>query len=1205
MKLSKKQEAAILKLYKTYWNAYISGDMKTFASLLHRDCQVIGSATEEVFSNKKTAVKHYSDRAAQVSGKVDFRKRKFSIRPIGNQVLVTEAAAFYVLAEGRWTFYGNLRLSTLFQEKAGKWKIVHQHGSLPDAHTEKDRQVNTDKIKAENQQLKAAVQLRTLELENKNRELEIEAAFEKVRSRTMAMRKSEELVEVINAVFDQLQLLDFIIDSASFSLNYKENPFKYWMAVPGQPYATEMEIPYKDIPFMNRMIAQANDNTGFVTDTLTRQEKDEWINHLMATSVVGQALEEKKRRMLGAPGIALSIAVVKTIALAISNYSVQPYTAEENEILHRFTVVFDQAYTRFLDLQRAEAQAREAIIEAGLEKVRSRTVAMRRSEELAEVAGAVFMQLQDLGFRIDSASVSLNYIENPFRYYMAVAGLPYPKEIEVPYADIRFMNRMIAEAKTNTGFVKTVLPFEEKNEWITHLMETTIVGQSPEERKTFMLGAPGIALSIAIVNTIALAISNYSLQPFTDEENEILRRFTVVFDQAYTRFLDLQKAEARAREERIEAGLEKVRSHSLAMCDSSELKEVVTVVLEKLEELNFNMDGAVTIAVYTEGTRDRIHWAATSHLFAEATRFRYPYFDDPIMEDFWNARESGIEYFAKAYSFEEKNNYLQKVFTLTDYKYLPDEMKHTILEKESYACSFAFAKHSGIFVDSIEGKILSEEEAEILRRFANVFEHAYVRFLDLHTSEIQARESQVQLAMERVRARTLAMQKSDELADTAAVLFKQLVGLGIEPNRLYIGIISDESGAIEYWITEEDGTKISVRFSAHKNNNASILKMYDGWVAQKKSMTIDLQGDELQQYLHYLADEWQVPFKAGFSQTRRVQTIAYFSKGFIGMASPDEQSAETTGLLERFAGVFNLTFTRFTDLKMAEAHAEQAAQDLVQLHAQKKRAEDALTELQVAQKQLVQAEKMASLGELTAGIAHEIQNPLNFVNNFSEVSKELLDEMRTALEKGDADDAKEIARDVIINLEKINHHGKRADAIVKGMLQHSRASTGSKELTDINALADEYLRLSYHGLRAKDKNFNAFMKTDFDESIGKINIVAQDIGRVLLNLFNNAFYSVNEKGKPGVANPASPYQPTVSVGTKKLADKIQIEVSDNGSGIPTDNIEKIFQPFFTTKPTGQGTGLGLSLSYDIIKAHGGEITVETKEGEGTIFILTL
>ncbi len=276
-----------------------------------------------------------------------------------------------------------------------------------------------------------------------------------------------------------------------------------------------------------------------------------------------------------------------------------------------------------------------------------------------------------------------------------------------------------------------------------------------------------------------------------------------------------------------------------------------------------------------------------------------------------------------------------------------------------------------------------------------------------------------------------------------------------------------------------------------------------------------------------------------------------------------------------------------------------------------------LRSLRKTQRQLIMAEKMASLGELTAGIAHEIQNPLNFVNNFSEVNTELIDELSEEADKGNLDEVKTIAKDIKENEQKINHHGKRADAIVKGMLQHSRSSSGVKEPTDINALCDEYLRLSYHGIRAKDKSFNATIKTDFDNSlsadeagIGNINIIPQDIGRVILNLLTNAFYAVDEKKK--VSTEVTPfekvsplYEPTVSISTKRISDKVEIKVTDNGKGIPEKVLDKIFQPFFTTKPTGQGTGLGLSLSYDIVKAHGGEIKVETKEGAGSTFIIQI
>lgn len=326
-------------------------------------------------------------------------------------------------------------------------------------------------------------------------------------------------------------------------------------------------------------------------------------------------------------------------------------------------------------------------------------------------------------------------------------------------------------------------------------------------------------------------------------------------------------------------------------------------------------------------------------------------------------------------------------------------------------------------------------------------------------------------------------------------------------------------------------------------------------------------------------------------QLRKVQDLKFSEQ-------QRQQSIETARLkLRSTIKLFIVIFTAITFLVIA-----------ILLWRNNKRVSKTLQKLRATQAQLIQSEKMASLGELTAGIAHEIQNPLNFVNNFSEVSDELLDEVKEELATGNLQLATEIIDDIKQNNEKILLHGKRADAIVKNMLQHSRKSSGQREETDINNLCDKYLRLSYHGLRAKDKNFNAEFKTGFDDSIGKINIVPEDIGRVLLNLFNNAFYAV----KPPNPLKGQQWKPLVSVATRKIAPlqgkgaKIEIVVSDNGKGIPSNIISKIFQPFFTTKPTGEGTGLGLSLAYDIItKEHNGTIKAESKENEGTNFIVTI
>ena len=339
-----------------------------------------------------------------------------------------------------------------------------------------------------------------------------------------------------------------------------------------------------------------------------------------------------------------------------------------------------------------------------------------------------------------------------------------------------------------------------------------------------------------------------------------------------------------------------------------------------------------------------------------------------------------------------------------------------------------------------------------------------------------------------------------------------------------------------------------------------------------------------------------------------LQSISDFIKNSTSLNEQEKESllksikeADKTQALLQFK-LERIEKDRFTLSVMLEESIEDLQKKSRVIEEANKALTQTLEELRATQAQLIQSEKMASLGELTAGIAHEIQNPLNFVNNFSEVSNELIDEMTEQLEKGNTEDAKAIASEVKMSLDKINLHGKRADGIVKSMLQHSRTSNNKKEPTDINVLADEYLRLAYHGLRAKDKSFNAALKTDYDENIGLIKIISQDIGRVILNLITNAFYAVMEKKK---LKPEG-YEPTVTVSTKKNNNKIIVSVKDNGTGIPKKALDKIFQPFFTTKPTGQGTGLGLSLSYDIVtKGHGGELKVETTDGECTEFSIIL
>jgi signal transduction histidine kinase len=1024
------------------------------------------------------------------------------------------------------------------------------------------------------------------------REAQIELALERVRARTMAMQKSIELREIVAIIYEQLQNLGFtygacgivIMDEASGDMNW-------WMAgFEKKDYPENYNIPYFEHPFYLQQLSNWKKKEVYAVMETAGEAKKKYDEYMFSQTDFARIEPEAKKIMTAFEKITFSNAYMKHGALS---WGPTPIDKELAGTLQRFAKVFEQTYTRFLDLQKAEAQAREAQIEAALERVRSRTMAMHKSDELKEIIIVVSEQLQKLGYKFSNVSFITHNADYDLNFWMSAPGVKEPILLQVPYLNNPAINNLKQMAENDIWFSTDILTADENVEWNRHVIQTTWLKDAPKETKNYLLRHTPLAKTNIRNRHIAFAIGNYAGIPYTDEENEVFKRFANVFEQSYTRFLDLQKAEAQAREAQIEAALERVRSKAMAMHNSTDLPGTASIAFTELKKLGF-IPIRCGISIQNKENRKNLLYSAVASgegdnlsLVGWATLDHHP-----VLAEIYNQWMKSEDYFPELKGEVLKSYYEQ----IRNSFHVPVEQS----QQEQYGY-FMYFTH-GTFYGWCENPV-TEDEKKLLKRFAAVIDLTFKRYFDLQKAEAQAREAQIEAALEKVRSRTLAMQKSDELAETAAEVFKQLIALGIEPNRLYIGIVNGETRDMEMWATDEDGTGVGIKFSFNAGDNDSVMKLYEGWASKVKSVTVDMQGKELETYFKYL-QSLQIPISHGLKQKRRVQSVAYFDKGFIGMASPDELTENNIHLLERFAAVFNLTFTRFNDLKIAEAHALQAEEDLIAIKEAKQKAEAALIELQATQKQLIQSEKMASLGELTAGIAHEIQNPLNFVNNFSEVSGELLKELVDEVAKGNTEEVKAIATDLVGNLEKINHHGKRAADIVKGMLQHSRTSTGQKEWTDINALCDEYLRLAYHGLRAKDKSFNAKFETSFDESIGKLNIIPQDMGRVILNLINNAFYAVNELIALRQAQGIS-YEPTVTVSTKKENNKVLISVADNGNGIPASIKDKIFQPFFTTKPTGRGTGLGLSLSYDIVKAHGGELKVETIEEEGTTFIITL
>jgi len=664
------------------------------------------------------------------------------------------------------------------------------------------------------------------------------------------------------------------------------------------------------------------------------------------------------------------------------------------------------------------------------------------------------------------------------------------------------------------------------------------------------------------------------------------------------------------RELLVEASLDRVRARALSMQQSKEVMDVADTLYEELQNLDFKY-GASTIMIMHDESSSMEHWVAGFDHLKYPESYHVNYFKNPCYDAQLDAWRNGQKYLVYTLAGDEKKAYDEQMFEHNDYQKFPAKEQQWMRAEESVIFSLAFMKHGALHWGPTP---LSEEKAQILQRFAAVFEQAYTRFLDLQKAEAQAREAEIELSLERVRTKTMAMQHSNQLREIAATTLEQLQSLGFTYGACSIVIMDAVTGDMIWWISgfEKD---YPASYHIPYFDHPFYLEQLNHWKESEKYAVMVCEGEAKKSYdkvifskteFVKIPDELQKIMQAFEKITF---SNAYMQQGALSW-STDPLEDEHAKILQRFAAVFEQSYTRFLDLQKAEAQADQARLDLILIQTEKKRAETALADLRITQAQLIQSEKLASLGELTAGIAHEIQNPLNFVNNFAEVSAEMLGEMEEELDKGDTKEAKVISADLKTNLQKINHHGQRASAIVKGMLEHSRASTGVKEPTDLNALADEYLRLAYHGLRAKDSSFNATLETHFDPDLPKIDVIPQDIGRVLLNLINNAFYAVaersrstvNEKAKEGIDG----YTPIVKVSTRLLEHAIEIKIQDNGNGIPDLIKDKIFQPFFTTKPTGQGTGLGLSLAYDIVtKGHGGTLTVNSEERKFTAFIISL
>ena len=922
MKLPKKLETEILALYHKYWDAYLSGKIRTMSSLMDENIRVIGSGQGEVFKNKKETVKYYKATADQVAGKSEMRNRKISLAPAGDNILVTEESDFFILMGRSWTFYGPGRISTLFGKMGNKWLIIQQHGSLPDARTSGGEQVNTDKIKEENLRLKDAVKRRTIELEEKNRELEIEAALEKVRTRTMAMYNSEELKEVVSVLYAQLDSLGLAEWGCSIMIfDEASDRIENWVAeskgakLPNCYYVEGQKHPvYKKLWKLWKQ--QGPPMTLHHKDKVKRDFDNYWLYETGFNALP----EEVKSSVLKEREVYLSYASIRYGLISAAGYKRLP--EEAIAILERLAKVFEQTYTRFLDLQKAEGQAREATIEAAFERVRARTMAMQKSTDLGDTSALLFAQLNALVPELWTCGFVLCDRNKTSDEWWLSGGNGFMPDLILPHVGDALHTNIYQAWMNGESYYEEVITGEALQQHYEWLMTISSARAAFDAQ-----AAAGIKQPVWQQLSCAYFSKGY-LVVITEQpcnEKQIFKRFAQVFDQTYTRFLDLQKAEAQAREAKIEAALERTRTQSMIMQHSKELDDTLRVFHEQV--LLLGIHSAFSFLWLPDEEKDRhIFWAA----WAENNSFKSKAINYPLDRNEpatvqclidWKGNEPIVSYHVPPSGVE---SYFAAWEELIDGV---EQLKPEYFSGGLYYVE-AFMKYGCFGVMVVAD--LREDEKKILGRFAIEFERTYTRFLDLQKAEAQAREGQIQLALERVRARTMAMQKSDELKDAAALLFQQVKSLGVPAYSCGYNIWEEDEKEFTSWMSTQDGSDFNAVMNIPLTEDANFVRYVQSKQKGEQFFVLELGGQRMQEHYEYLKT---IPaFKAWFDYSAsmgfelpktQIHNIANFSQGnllFITL----EPCPEFHDVFKRFAAVFEQTYTRFLDLQKAEEQAREA-----------------------------------------------------------------------------------------------------------------------------------------------------------------------------------------------------------------------------------------------------------------------------------------
>ncbi|HET6767903.1 MAG TPA: hypothetical protein VFH08_10910, partial [Chitinophagaceae bacterium] len=757
-------------------------------------------------------------------------------------------------------------------------------------------------------------------IETANAELRIEASLERVRAVAMGMKEPADMINVCRMISDQLQQLGFKeIRNVQTAIIYPQKHeylnYQYFTPYDKESIETINYWLHPDVlEFTNQMLSSPD---AYYHKTFQGEELSEWREYRKKTN---QLPDPKLDKTNSSHYYFYSIG---SGALGVTTYA--PLNEGQIGLFKRFRNVFELAYRRFIDIEKALAQAREAQIEAALERVRAKSMAMHHSDDLITVINVVQEQLLGLGFHFHGANFVTDYSEKGYTMWLASPSESFPYKIYVPQIGQKYFEAVKEAIEKGSDFATYSLNFEEKNTYFKNLFENSLAKNTSEQGKRMVYESKGMAASVVLLDKVRLNLMNLDMIPFTDEENNILRRFGWVFEQSYTRFLDLQKAEAQAREAQIETGLERVRSKTMAMHKSEEVTDVAVSLNEELLKLGF--EGGSTIIIMDKETGGTEQWTGFSE--DKSLKSCYvPYFKHPCHDAQLSAWKKGEEFLVYTVTGDEKRTLDEHYFT-TGYKDFPESDKRWMRQMESVTFSHAFMKYGAIHWGPGH---LTEEQLRILQRFSKVFEQSYTRFLDLQKAEAQARDAQIEAALERVRSRTMGMHKSDELPEAANLLFQQIQALDIPVFGTGYNIWEDDKKAVTSWMSSEG--IIQPSFSLPLTEETSLIECYEAGQKGDQFFVQELSGAKLFSHLSYMqklpvvGEVMKKMAEAGLPLPEyMINHHAFFSHGYL-LFITYKPVPDAHDIFKRFAKVFDQTYTRFLDLQKAEAQAREAQIEL-------------------------------------------------------------------------------------------------------------------------------------------------------------------------------------------------------------------------------------------------------------------------------------